>query len=419
MTGRAKGVAAPRVLAVLPHVIPSTLLCVVKPLLGLHRRGEVVADVALESWVSSRQVERADVVAFCRNLEPAYGNALELAHSLNRPIFYDLDDNFFELVNSYPEERRYLTAERLAQLELYVRQASLVRVYSEPLLERVRSLNERVVRVDPPIDWSLVPPAAPRREPGKVRIVYATSRLQQDELAEMFLGDVAEVLRTHRGRVELCCWGHHPPQLQGDPSVRFLGFERDYDRFFRRFTRAGFDVGLAPLRDDVFHRSKTNNKFREFAAARTAGIYSDVDVYADCVSDGRTGLLVGSEPGSWFRAISRLVEDAELRARIQERSFAYVRERYDLAKTQEVWLDHIRTVLAISPSAAAAPLRAATADPPPSWPGGATRAGSAILRTVRTKGLRAGFGHLRRTVREARFLTRMKWSLGRSRPVAG
>ena len=411
-TGGARSARVPRVLAVLPHAIPSTLLQIVKPLTDLHRRGEIVADITLEPWVSTRSVARADVVTFCRNIEPAYREILALARSLHHPILYDLDDNFFELGNSYPDERRHFTAEKLAQLEIYLRQASLVRVYSELLRERVRLLNERVVRVDGAIDWSLVPAAAPRRDAGKVRIVYPTSRYRHDDLAELFLGDVAEILRVYRGRVELCCWGYHPPQLRGDPAVRFLDFLPDYDRYFHRFARAGFDVGLAPLRDDVFHRSKANAKFREFAAARIAGVYSNVDVYADCVTEGQTGLLVGTERGSWFKAISRLIEDGELRARIQAQSFEYARKHYSLAKTEGVWIDHIRTVLAPSPASAAAPRDRVDRVRSASWPSGATRVGSDIIREMRTNGVRSGLGRLRRRAKEARFLAKVRWDLG-------
>ena len=58
-----------------------------------------------------------------------------------------------------------------------------MRVYPEPLLERVLGLTPRVEKVSPSLDWSLVPDEPPPRDPHRVRIVYVTSRLQDDQRA--------------------------------------------------------------------------------------------------------------------------------------------------------------------------------------------------------------------------------------------
>src|SRR5262247_1746477 len=98
MTPRsAVGPGVPRVLAVLPQLIPSTLIGVVKPLLALHRERRVALDVALESRMNRRQVARADVVVFCRNTEPRHGAWLDTALALEKPSIYELDDNFFAM----------------------------------------------------------------------------------------------------------------------------------------------------------------------------------------------------------------------------------------------------------------------------------------------------------------------------------
>jgi glycosyltransferase involved in cell wall biosynthesis len=333
----------PAVLAVLPQLIPSTLIGVVKPLLALHRQGHIVFDVALESWVSQRRLAAADLVVFCRNTEPRFGGILEATRRRHLPIIYELDDDFFVMPLQTPGGPYHRDPARLAQLDRYLRSASLVRVYSEALRERAAALNGRVEHVDAPVDWDLVPSTPPARRRGPLSIVYATSRLE-DRIAEIFMADLRRVLDTYRGRVEAWFWGYHPRELMGRPDVHFVDFVQDYDVFYRRFARGGFDIGLAPLPDDEFHRAKSDNKFREYAASRVAGIYSDMAVYRTCVEDGRTGLLVAPAPQAWFTALARLIDDDGLRARVQSEAWAYARERYSMERAAAGWLTHIHAV---------------------------------------------------------------------------
>src|SRR5262249_44613225 len=143
----------PAVLAVLPRLIPSTLIGVIKPLGALHRDGRIRFDVALETWVSRRQVARAEVVVFCRNTEPRHAWPLSVALALGKPVIYELDDDFFSMPLSTPGGEYHRDPQRLEQLERYLRQASLVRVYSEALHARVSALNAHVHRVEGPVDW--------------------------------------------------------------------------------------------------------------------------------------------------------------------------------------------------------------------------------------------------------------------------
>ena len=334
----------PRVLAILPGFIPSTLIHIVKPLAALNRAGLIRAGFALEHGVFHHSLEWAEVVVFCRNTEPAYSWILDFALACGKPVVYDLDDNFFELPPTTDVGRYHRAPERLQQLERYLRNATLVRVYSEPLREFVKPLNPNVVRVEGPIDWNLIPSGPTRSGPSKVRVVYPTSRVE-DELAELFLADIQRLLTVYSGLVEMFFWGYHPRELRGHPGVRFMAPLASYDRFFRRFARFGFDVGLAPLRDDAFHRSKSDVKFREYAACGIAGVYSNVGAYAKSVEHGVTGLLVSNQRGAWFDAVSRLLEDLDLRHLIQEQAHAYARKHYDLRFVQEVWYSQLQEVM--------------------------------------------------------------------------
>lgn len=329
----------PRVLVVLEHMGPSAVLTVLKPLSMLHRTGQILVKVTLSSLCSARQIRRADVVVFSRSVDLS---VLAAVLAAGKPMIYDIDDNPFA-------RPLYLAwaphVQNLFAYECYLQAASLVRVYSEPMHERTQQLNSHVVRVDGPVDWQLVPALPPRRHPARVRIVYATGRYNHDPFAALFMDDLRQLLHVYHNRVEMFFWGYHPPEFRKASAVHFLRFTPNYDRFFSRFARAGFDIGLAPLYNDLFCRSKTNNKFREYAACRVAGVYSNVDVYASCVEDGRTGLLVSSAPGTWFTALAQLIDDATLRQQIQQQAFRYVRTRYSVEAMQATWLTHIHEVI--------------------------------------------------------------------------
>jgi hypothetical protein len=133
-------------------------------------------------------------------------------------------------------------------------------------------------------------------------------------------------------------WGPRIAGLGEGRRVRYLPFDRNYDRYFRRFVNAGFDIGVAPLPDDDFHRGKSNNKFREYAAAGVVGVYSDMPVYNACVEHQRTGLLVPNTPAAWFEALLSLTGDAAARTRMAAAANAFAREHYNAAITDREWL---------------------------------------------------------------------------------
>ncbi len=364
----------PRVLAILPGFIPSTIMCVVKPFLKLHQDGYIIAKITLERLVSKGDLKWADLVVFCRNTEPKYAHILNYLVTHHRPFIYELDDNFFELPLDSEFGKYHRTPDRLAMLTKYMQSAGLVRVYSNPLLEKAKILNPRVEQVVGPIDLSLIEPPRPARDSNIIKLVYGTSRIQ-DELSALFAPALARILKEYAGRIEAHFWGAMPPELKGCSGVFYHPVIRNYDRFLRRFSQAGFDIGLAPLPDDVFHRSKTNNKFREYGACRIAGIYSEVEVYSDDVTNGETGILVPNEAEAWYQAMVRLIENQDLREKIKNQARDYVSKHYSQENFEQIWWNQIKWVWATrgAPSVSNSPIYEIQPNPAPSSGNNLTR----------------------------------------------
>ncbi len=199
-----------------------------------------------------------------------------------------------------------------------------------------------------PVDFSLVAERQPTNDAQKVKIVYATSRWSEDRQYRLFLPDLRRIAEDFSDQIEVWFLGFCPSELARHPVVHAKQFMLDYDRYLHKFSRAGYDIGLAPMPDDPFYLSKTNNKYREYGACRIAGIYSDVVVYNSCVVHGETGLLVSQSPGAWYAAMARLIRDRELRESIQARAYEDVQQHYAQTIFEEVWYTQMQNVLAQS-----------------------------------------------------------------------
>lgn len=342
----------PQVLAVLPGFTVSTIMDVVKPLLALEAAGQIHFRATLESLSLLNTIDRADYVVFSRNTEPKYAHFLEAVRARGIPFIYDLDDNFFEVPLDTEIGQYHRDPQRLETLVWYLSAADLVRVYSRPLQERVRTYNSNVALVSAPLDWSLIHPSRRSPSDARVRIVYPTSR-REDRLFPVFSPALRQILEEHRGEVEMYFWGAPVQGFEDLPNVHFLKFMPNYNSYLKRFSEMGFDIGLAPLIDNEFYRSKTNNKFREYGACRVAGVYSQVEVYTACIEDGATGLLVPNQPQAWYDAIQRLIRDAPMRSRISQSAYEAVRRLYAQETFESVWAEQIRRLSARSARTAA------------------------------------------------------------------
>jgi Glycosyl transferases group 1 len=335
--------SSPRVLAVLPGIIPSTALTVIKPLLGLEARGAVQARFMLEWLIQPRDLDWADILIFCRNMEPNFSQAFHWAIAQGKPYIYDIDDNFFDLPKDTEEFSYYNTPERQGLLIEYLTHAALVRVYSPPMLERVTAITEQVVRTPAPVDLALVHLPNPK-DLKPLKIVYATSR-KVDPLFSIFWPALQRILIDYDGRIEAHFWGFFAQKFARLKGIHYHAPTANYDSFLRNFSRSGFSIGLAPLFDTNFYRSKTNNKFREYGACRVAGIYSDVEVYRECVTDQETGILVDNIEESWYQAMVQLIEDENLRLHIQTQAEIVVREQYSEEIFESTWMEQIQAIL--------------------------------------------------------------------------
>jgi glycosyltransferase involved in cell wall biosynthesis len=92
---------------------------------------------------------------------------------------------------------------------------------------------------------------------------------------------------------------------------------------------AGADVALYPFDDTLVNRSKSSVKLLELLAAGLPVVASAVGQNAEVIVDGQSGLLVApGDAAAFAAAVSDLLDDADLRARLAAGAQARVREQF-------------------------------------------------------------------------------------------
>ena len=99
-----------------------------------------------------------------------------------------------------------------------------------------------------------------------------------------------------------------------------------------------FDIGIMPLPDTPYARTKAGFKLLQHMAAGSAVVASPVGINSWLVRESGAGLLA-STPAEWDAALRRLAADPEERRRMGDRGRAFMREYADLDHQADVLLE--------------------------------------------------------------------------------
>ncbi len=105
-----------------------------------------------------------------------------------------------------------------------------------------------------------------------------------------------------------------------------------------------FDIGLMPLPDEPYERGKCGYKLIQYMACGKPVVASPVGVNAEIVRHGENGFLAKTTD-EWIDALSRLIEDPQLRFRMGQEGRSMVESEYSL-QTQAPRLERmLRSVI--------------------------------------------------------------------------
>lgn len=229
-------------------------------------------------------------------------------------VVVELDDDLLTYEAGNPVEA-HCTPERRQLLADCLSWADLVTVTNTHLAEVVNRYTTAPIRVVPnQVPVSLIDRPRPRRH-GKITVGWQGSNTHADDWLAESRG-IAEAL-AYSDRLQFHCMGWDYRGLI--PAIRcrnwFTPFQPNIGEYYKSLA---FDIALAPLRDTVFNRSKSDIRVVEAAAIGAVPIMSDAGPYSRV--SGRHVRKSAGGGDTWRQHVADLVSTGETHQLADERA---------------------------------------------------------------------------------------------------
>jgi glycosyltransferase involved in cell wall biosynthesis len=275
-----------------------------------------------------RQLRGANVI-LQRFLLPAW--QITFLRNLVSRLVFDFDDAVF-LRDSYSSKGLH-HPRKLSRFAATVRAADPVVAGNGFLAQNaIRFAGSERVRVIPTcVDPARYVPRSPDAESDGKTLVWvgSSSTLQGLEVIAPLLDELG---RSIPGlRLKVVC--------DRFPTFRHLPvIACPWNAARESVDLATADVGISWIPDDLWSRGKCGLKVLQYAAAGLPVVANPVGVHPEMIRHGETGFLA-STPAEWRDALTRLIADGDLRARMGCAGRRHFESRYSVAAGAGAWLD--------------------------------------------------------------------------------
>jgi len=279
------------------------------------------------------------------------------AHELGKFCHFDTDD----LLTGLYEEHRLFSAYKDNQLDQIIKliyyNSHLLIVIQEKFAEQIKQfVRGPLAIVRNSIDYNLPCWNAPRAPSKQVRIGWAGGIHHRPDV-KIFAG-IPHLVNQKVGR-ENVIWdfyGHPPPNTGPEDQWQIDAWKEYTNAFMAGFKGqpnyrvhhalppdqygvmiANMDIGIAPLKDNLFNQSKSAVKVAELGRYKVPLIASNVGEYELYIKNGKTGYLLppDASPIEWVKILTKVIKDKQHRQEMGENLHKVTEELFDINKV--VW----------------------------------------------------------------------------------
>lgn len=310
--------------------------------------------------VIDRACELADVVVWHpMYYEWAFEFFLEMQHKHQKPFVLEVDDNYVDVPPWNEAYHSFKNGQSYRRIAIdCMRNADAMVVTTRHLGKTYQDFNENVHVIPNSLDfkgdkkfvgWDSV---TPRKHSG-IRLGWIGGRSHFDDL--MMVAPALKAILEENPDVTLCLVNSaiklscealgRPYPFAKLKNVFYADRSVAINRYASFMASFGYDIGIAPLVDCNFNRSKSNLRWLEYSALKTPTVATDISHFRESIDPNVTGVLVkDNDLQTWKDSISWLISDAKVRETIGRNAYKRVKKDFNVSRNAPEYLRLLRRI---------------------------------------------------------------------------
>ena len=262
---------------------------------------------------------------------------LGLKEKYKKPTLMEIDDYMFDLPASNVASNVYKSGSQCARTSTIHLEMSDGIITSTNYLKRAYSAhNKNIYVVRNGIDFEVWDNLIPSKKRKHLRIGFAGGPNHTRDVE--YIARAVLQIRDEYPNVDFMFFGCVIDRLKNQKRIKTHEDFVDRKVYPQHLKNMGFDIGLAPLVDNQFNRSKSNLRWQEYSALGIPTIASPIIPFKESIEHNKTGLLAKSHQ-DWVDAMRLLINDEAKRKAIGQKAYYRVKKDYDVKKIAKEYAD--------------------------------------------------------------------------------
>jgi glycosyltransferase involved in cell wall biosynthesis len=311
-------------------------------------RGEVIArevnqyhaphTIDIKSSVVLSDYYGTDLMVFQRQHDPVILEKMRMAKKMGIPTIYEIDDDFFNTPDEFEGPWKFYSEPKVQEvIKAFLNEVDHVTASTPELKKAIAPYCKSPISViENALDLSFWEREKPRNEAPIIGWMASGSHMIDAPLVEKPLAR----LMTERENLKVMTIG-----LMEFADLPRLGRFKDrvmilpwQDASILPDRMRHMDIGIAPLKGHPYNDSKSGIKALQYWANRTPVVCSVSPAYLGLVEHEKNGMFADDD-GQWYRALSQLLDDQDMRDTLGRNGRGTVQLKYDAHHTAGRWVD--------------------------------------------------------------------------------